>query len=479
MVAMINPFDAGGYSLVEMTQAINILPNVYTRLGTLGLFRFEGVTQRSVVIEQAEGVLNLLPTVPLGGPATVANRDTRSMRSFTVPWIPHDDVITPQDIQGVPDGSNASDVAAAIARAEELARRRIDAIERPAREAAVRAGAANARIIEDFRRQVAGLNDERQAAIDQALSRLSEGATAAQRAEVERLAGALYDEKQAREELAKALREEERRREEGRRLIEQTRTPAEEYAATLERLNALLRTGAIDQETFNRALAGANEDLAEAQERALRQSRDWQDGVRRALEDYVDASSDAASAAEEATTLAFQSMEDALVSFVTTGKFEFSSLTESILADIARIAVRQAITAPFAGFLNDNADDLLGGIGQIFAGLFHEGGVIGHSAAPARSVDAGLFLTAPRYHTGGLAGLAPDELPAILKRGEAVLTPEQMRALGGSMGRESRAAQPINVVMNISTPDTNGFRYAQGQIAAEAARAIDRARRNL
>ena len=25
MVAMINPFDAGGYSLAEMTQAINIL----------------------------------------------------------------------------------------------------------------------------------------------------------------------------------------------------------------------------------------------------------------------------------------------------------------------------------------------------------------------------------------------------------------------------------------------------------------------
>ncbi len=114
MVAMINPFDAGGYSLAEMTQAINILPNVYTRLGQMGLFRFEGVTQRSVVIEQAEGVLNLLPTVPLGGPATVANRDTRSMRSFTVPWIPHDDVITPQDIQGV-RGFGVADAAEPLA----------------------------------------------------------------------------------------------------------------------------------------------------------------------------------------------------------------------------------------------------------------------------------------------------------------------------------------------------------------------------
>ena len=114
MTVIMNPFDAGGYSLAEMTEAINILPNIYTRLGQMGLFRFEGLTQRSAVIEQAEGVLNLLPTVPLGGPATVANRDTRSMRSFTIPWIPHDDVITPQDIQGV-RGFGVADAADPLA----------------------------------------------------------------------------------------------------------------------------------------------------------------------------------------------------------------------------------------------------------------------------------------------------------------------------------------------------------------------------
>ena len=97
-----NPFDAGGYSLAAMTQAINILPNLYTRLGQIGLFRFEGVTQRSVVIEQREGVLSLLPSVPLGAPATVGTREQRSMRSFALPWIPHDDVILPADIQGMP-----------------------------------------------------------------------------------------------------------------------------------------------------------------------------------------------------------------------------------------------------------------------------------------------------------------------------------------------------------------------------------------
>ncbi len=101
MPTIINPFDAGGYSLAEMTRAINILPNIYTRLGQLGLFRFEGITQRTVVIEAREGVLSLLPSVPLGAPATVGTREGRTMRSFAVPWIPHNDVILPADIQGV------------------------------------------------------------------------------------------------------------------------------------------------------------------------------------------------------------------------------------------------------------------------------------------------------------------------------------------------------------------------------------------
>ncbi len=119
MPAIINPFDAGGYSLAEMTRAINILPNIYTRLGQLGLFRFEGITQRTVVIEAREGVLSLLPSVPLGAPATVGTREGRTMRSFAVPWIPHNDVILPADIQGVRaigSGNDADPLVAVMTR---------------------------------------------------------------------------------------------------------------------------------------------------------------------------------------------------------------------------------------------------------------------------------------------------------------------------------------------------------------------------
>ena len=115
MTVIMNPFDAGGYSLAEMTEAINILPNIYTRLGQMGLFRFEGLTQRSGRHRTGPRACSTCcPPCRSVGPATVANRDTRSMRSFTIPWIPHDDVITPQDIQGV-RGFGVADAADPLA----------------------------------------------------------------------------------------------------------------------------------------------------------------------------------------------------------------------------------------------------------------------------------------------------------------------------------------------------------------------------
>jgi len=80
-----NPFDTGGYSLAEMTQAINILPNLYTRLGQIGLFRFEGVTQRSIVIEQREGVLSLLPPCHWARPPRSATANSARCAALPCP----------------------------------------------------------------------------------------------------------------------------------------------------------------------------------------------------------------------------------------------------------------------------------------------------------------------------------------------------------------------------------------------------------
>jgi lambda family phage tail tape measure protein len=69
-------------------------------------------------------------------------------------------------------------------------------------------------------------------------------------------------------------------------------------------------------------------------------------GMTNALQKYGDEAANIGKQIESAFTNAFKSLEDALVKFVTTGKFDFKSLANSIIADLARIAVKQAITGP-------------------------------------------------------------------------------------------------------------------------------------
>ena len=194
------------------------------------------------------------------------------------------------------------------------------------------------------------------------------------------------------------------------------------------------------------------------------------DGATRFLQDYVAETEDAASATERAFASAFSGAEDALVGFATTGRLELKSLADSILADITRMTVRQSITAPIAGALQSGLS------GGDFFGLFHEGGIAGQQPRTVRYADPSIFEHAPRYHGGGFAGsgLLPDEVPIIARRGELVVPPERVVR----EERSERERAPITVVVNVTAADAGSFRASQGQIAAEMARAMDRASRN-
>lgn len=98
---MQNPFSNPAFSMANLTAAINLLPNRYGRLESLNLFPVKPVRFRQILIEEKNGVLNLLPTLPVGSPGTVGQRDKRKMRSFVVPHIPHDDVVLPDEVQGL------------------------------------------------------------------------------------------------------------------------------------------------------------------------------------------------------------------------------------------------------------------------------------------------------------------------------------------------------------------------------------------
>lgn len=98
---MLNPFDAAGYTAAHLTETVNILPNQWGLINGMGLFRASGVSTTTVIVERQLGTLNLLPSVPRGGPATKANRQNKDMRAFVIPHIPHDDEILPGDIQDI------------------------------------------------------------------------------------------------------------------------------------------------------------------------------------------------------------------------------------------------------------------------------------------------------------------------------------------------------------------------------------------
>jgi len=355
------------------------------------------------------------------------------------------------------DGSNAEGVDRLIAQSAAVRDAQLSALRAKEVEAAEKVRQANDRVVASLEAERQALaHTERERSVAEALSRLSAGVTAEQRREVEALAGALFDERQALEATQRLL-------DEGRSVTDRTRTATEQYRAEIEKLSQLLAAGAIDQQTYARAVEDAND-------RALRSSQVWTDGATRFLQDYVAESRDAASATERAFANAFGGAEDALAGFITTGRLEFRSLADSILSDIARMTVRQTITAPIAGALQGAF------AGGGFFGSFHAGGVVGERPPAVRYADPGTFEAAPRYHAGGFAGsgLLPDEAPIIARRGELVVPPERVVR----EEKTEREQRPINVVINVTAADANSFRASQGQIAADMARAIDRASRN-
>ncbi|NJB66434.1 hypothetical protein GGQ74_000074 [Desulfobaculum xiamenense] len=173
-----------------------------------------------------------------------------------------------------------------------------------------------------------------------------------------------------------------------------------------------------------------------------------QAGATKALKSYAEQAKGLADITEQAVGGGLRGVEDALVSVCTTGELAWSDMISSWAADLARMLIQQQITGPLAALLGGASPGEAGGIVSMFAGLFHSGGVVGEGGS-ARGVDPGVFLSARRYHSGGLAGLAPDEVPAILRRREEVLTTADPRHRD-NIGHAQAEPPQVNVrVVNV------------------------------
>ena len=145
---------------------------------------------------------------------------------------------------------------------------------------------------------------------------------------------------------------------------------------------------------------------------------DWALGAQRAVLNYASESINVFAQTESAVTSAFKGMEDALVNFATTGKLDFKSLANSIIADLIRIQIRASVLQMFSAAFGGWSSAGVQASGAVTSGVSGWGNVSG-TALPGLS-------------SGGYTGPGGKYQPAgIVHAGEVVWSQDDIRKAGG------------------------------------------------
>lgn len=139
------------------------------------------------------------------------------------------------------------------------------------------------------------------------------------------------------------------------------------------------------------------------------------------------------------------------------------SVANTIVDTVYSIAMKP-VTGALGGFLAQGVSGLMGG-GMPFAGggAFSQGKVMPF----AKGGIVGAPTTFPMRGGMGLMGEAGPEAIMPLARGP-----------DGRLGVQTAGGRAVSVVMNITTPDVQGFQRSQSQVAAQVSRALSRGQRN-
>lgn len=212
---------------------------------------------------------------------------------------------------------------------------------------------------------------------------------------------------------------------------------------------------------------------------------DWTKGATAAWENYLDSARNIAGQTKSLFGNAFSSMEDSLVNFAVTGKASFADFTKSILADMARIAVRQASSSALSslfGLASNAAGSYFGG-GATSAGSTQAG----YSSTYFPQAKGGAWSGGVQMFADGGAftnsvvskptafGMANGKTGVMGEAGEEAIMP-LTRTTGGKLGvmavgSGKGSSTEVVIQQNFSVPEGQGggtANEAQGQAIAQA-----------
>uniref|UniRef100_UPI000463E3BB phage tail tape measure protein n=1 Tax=Pseudomonas syringae TaxID=317 RepID=UPI000463E3BB len=118
----------------------------------------------------------------------------------------------------------------------------------------------------------------------------------------------------------------------------------------------------------------------------------WSAGASSAFQNYLESARDVAGQTKSLFTSAFSSMEDSVANFAITGKGSFADFTKSILADMARIATRQASSALLSSLVGAATSYFTGGTGN------------GLATGSAGAISSNAGASAAGYSNSALSG---------------------------------------------------------------------------
>lgn len=180
---------------------------------------------------------------------------------------------------------------------------------------------------------------------------------------------------------------------------------------------------------------------------------EWRNGVSSGFQNYLESARDFAGQAQSVVTGAFHGMEDALVQFTMTGKLSFADFTKAIIADISRIAARQALAGLAGSVIGSFAGSVFGGGGTtVSRSGFSEGGFVSGGRASGGPVSPNSMyevneLGPELLNQGGRTYLMMGaEGGSITPLGASAITPLAVpQQIMGSGGSGAAVAPVVNI----------------------------------